>query len=133
MKNRTRVAAWILTVFWSIVSAISLVLGVVMFSYQNSEAGMYAVVLFIILGIGIPFLLGWIMLLRKKIWAWWVLVLLHIPVILYLILGSIGGMSIISVFLLASILTLVALLTDPPKAWNHEKVDIPPADSQDLP
>jgi hypothetical protein len=125
--------AWILTVFWSIVSAISLVLGVVLFSYQNSEAGMYAVVLFIVLGISIPFLLGWIMLLRKQIWAWWLLVVLHIPVVLYLILCLFGKQYIMLAFILASGLTLAALLTDIPKSWRKEKMNTtPPKSKQSL-
>jgi hypothetical protein len=127
MKCRTRIAAWVGIVMWSIVSVACLVLGLSP-TLLNSKWAILSVFLFIACVISISLLVGWIQLLRKKNNAWLVLVIAHVLLLLGSIMYSISsgvtynGTSSNTVMILymgVLFLSFLALLTDSPMAWQN--------------
>ena len=131
INHTTRLIAWIAIIIWSIVIAGSLALGIGLYASTNEFRELY-ILFFMIFGAGIVFLLGWIMLLKNRIWAWRGLVALHIPILislLYLIFVSNADGVLVMSFVCFAI-TFASLVTDIPQNWHIEKLNAPPQDSE---
>jgi hypothetical protein len=124
MKSRTRTAAWVEIVMWSVSSVASLVLGILLLLSESEIAGL-SIFLFIACSISILLMVGWIQLLRGRKRVWLGLVIAHV----ILFFGSIefaisfgvdfdsASTGIVMILYLGILLlSFLALITDSPKA-----------------
>ncbi len=141
MKQRTRITAGIMTGVYSVAT----IFGTVFLLIAIAEAPKHhpAPVTYMLNGVlvNILFLVGWVYLLKNRVWAWTMLVWLSgifalgaLALGLTMVSGSGTGSWLVlfmpSPFGWISIPALILLLTDKPSGWNKQQPGALPPDQQ---